>query len=367
MSEYKQKLYELTRMKYEDQAKWFLNGFWKEGAEQESENIWKCTHKFIELDDRKKEGNELDEFRAHKFLESLGETLTVIQLREKLKKIDLDVNGKMGLLEYLTFKYNKTIKEVVEAPQGDNQEEIEEAQQKLQAVQDALNEVQNQLEQQEKALAEQKTALEESKRTADEAKRTANEAKRTLDAQKKAEDDVRKAEEEQRAAVEELKKQEDNYHNQINLLESKSKDPNATTVAKHKAAAELAQLKQEDPLPLRKAKISQEATLRKVEKERKIAEAATSVAEKAALAAKEAADNAEAAAVEAEEKTRALEEQKKKVEAAKEEAESRVKEALDYLESVKKKGGIAYGSIWWMERELKEAQKYLPKRKQQQI
>ena len=45
---------ELTRMKYADQAKWFLNGFWKEGAEQEAETIWKCAQKFIELDDKKK-------------------------------------------------------------------------------------------------------------------------------------------------------------------------------------------------------------------------------------------------------------------------------------------------------------------------
>jgi len=32
---------------------------------------------------------------------------------------------------------------------------------------------------------------------------------------------------------------------------------------------------------------------------------------------------------------------------------------------VKKKGGVAYGALWWMDRELKEAAKYLPKKKQQ--
>jgi hypothetical protein len=69
----------------------YLNGFWTEGAQQESENIWKFAQKFIELDDKKKaEGCELDEFQAHKFLESLGETLTVVALRERLRKIDLD-------------------------------------------------------------------------------------------------------------------------------------------------------------------------------------------------------------------------------------------------------------------------------------
>lgn len=43
------------------------------------------------------------------------------------------------------------------------------------------------------------------------------------------------------------------------------KSVNGTSqVAKSKAAAELAQAKQEDPLPLRKAKITQEAALKKV-------------------------------------------------------------------------------------------------------
>lgn len=125
MADLKSSFLALTSMKYIDQAKWFLNGFWKEEAEKEAENIWKCTNKFIELDTRKKkEGNELDEFEAHKFLESLGETLTVVALREKLRKIDLDANGKMALLEYLMFKYNKGIREVIDAPQGENQEEV---------------------------------------------------------------------------------------------------------------------------------------------------------------------------------------------------------------------------------------------------
>ena len=39
-----------------------------------------------------------------------------------------------------------------------------------------------------------------------------------------------------------------------------------------KAKNELAQLKGEDPLPLRRAKITQEAALRKVQKQRKLAE-----------------------------------------------------------------------------------------------
>jgi len=242
----------LTRMPYADQAKWFMNGFWKEGIEKDAETIWKSTQKFIDLDTtKKKEGNELDEFMAHKFLEYLGETLTVIQLREKLKKIDLDANGKMALLEYLAFKYNKSIAQVVFSPQGDNQDEVKEAQRKLEEVNKSLQEVATRYENQQIALEAQKKAL-------------AN--------QQAALENLKKSESELKAAVDELKSQEDAFANQMKTLEDKSKSPDSTLVARNKAANELAQLKQENPLPLRKAKITQEAALRKVEKERKAAD-----------------------------------------------------------------------------------------------
>jgi len=394
MSEEKEKtlFQELTRKKYIDQAKWFLNGFWEQGIESEKENIWKYTQKFIELDDkRKKEGNELDEFLAHKFLEYLGETLTVIQLRERLRKIDMDCNGKMALLEYLAFKYAKGVRDVVYSPQGDNQLEIDEAAEKLQAVQDAFAEVQTQLDQQTRAFNEQVEAEAASKKALDDQKRAEQEAHVALTQQREAEESARKALEDQRnaeeivkkteaelkAAVDEMTRQEMTYQESIRTLETKSKDSTASTVSKNKAAAELAVLKQEDPLPLRKAKLTQEAILRKVEKERKASEAATALAEaksqKAEAAtqaaevkaqeAQEATKSAQIKASEAEEKVLALAEQKKRVEEAFADAEVKVKEAVDYLNEVKQKGGVAHGAIWWMERELTEAQKYMPKKK----
>eukprot|EP01114_Cavostelium_apophysatum_P000549 TRINITY_DN1049_c0_g1_i1.p1 TRINITY_DN1049_c0_g1~~TRINITY_DN1049_c0_g1_i1.p1 ORF type:complete len:294 (+),score=124.18 TRINITY_DN1049_c0_g1_i1:218-1099(+) len=291
--------------------------------DKEAEFVWKSAQKFIELDvNKKKEGTELDEFMAHKFLESLGETLTVMQLREKLRKIDLDQNGKMALLEYFAFRFNKTVKDILDSPQGDNTEEVNKAQEKVTSAQAALSELQKQQEVQQKALDDQKQAQQK---------------------QAEALENLRKSEAELKAAIDDLQAQEAAYANQIKTLEDKSKDPSAGAVTKNKAAAELAQLKQTDPLPLRKAKITQEAALRKVEKERK------------------AADET-AAALEA--RTRELEEQTRKVEAAVKDAEEQFKAAADYLEEVKRKGGVPLGSIWWMERELQEAQKYMPKKKQ---
>jgi len=309
MVDIKEKFNDITKLNYADQAKWYLNGFWNKGAQAESESVWKYTHKFIELDDKKKaDGCELDEFQAHKFLESLGETLTVVALREKLRKIDLNQNGKMGLVEYLCFKYSVTVQQIVEAPQGDNADEVREAASKLQKVQEALIHVQTQIEQQKKMLEEQRKAAE----------------------------NLKKSEDELKAAVEDLNKQESAYHTLIATLEEKANNQTASTVSKSKAAAELAQVKGEDPLPLRKAKISQEAALRKVEKERKAADLA--------------AANLEAQTV--------------KLAEAEKEIEQRVQEALEYLEYIKKKGGTAEGALWWMDRELAEAQKYLPKKKQ---
>jgi DNA repair exonuclease SbcCD ATPase subunit len=380
MADIKTKFRELTSMKYVDQAKWYLNGFWEQHAQKDAENIWKITQKFIELDTTKKaEGCELDEFLAHKFLESLGETLTVLALRERLRKIDLDCNGKMALLEYLASKFDKSVQEIIVAPQGSNKEKLDEATQKLQAVQDALEELTKQYAEQKqveedlkKAEEEQKKALAEQKQALEEQKAAEEKQQKALEEQKKAEDAVRKSEAELRAAVDDLKNQEDSYHNAIKTLETKSNDESASTVAKSKAKAELAQLKQEDPLPLRKAKITQEAALRKVEKERKAAEAAT-----AELEAK--TREVEAKTRELEEKTRQTEEKArqtealardaeaktKDVEAAVKDTEDKFREAQEYLEEVKRQGGVAHGAVWWLERELVEAQKYMPKKKQQ--
>lgn len=62
-------LSEVTRKTYADQAKWYLNAFWTSGAQEEAENVWAFAQKFIELDhEKKKNGNELDEFWSHKYV-----------------------------------------------------------------------------------------------------------------------------------------------------------------------------------------------------------------------------------------------------------------------------------------------------------
>jgi DNA repair exonuclease SbcCD ATPase subunit len=271
----------LTRKPYVDQAKWFLNGMWA-SCEKEAEPVFKFTMKFIELDPKKKAGNELDEFLAHKFLESLGETLTVVELRAKLRKIDLDANGKMALLEYLAFRYEKSVGAIANAAQGgspENQREIDAAAKMLDELMSALADLQAKVASLSKAEAELK------------------------------------------AAVDALHKQQDAYDKEAKRLEEKSKNMTFSVVLRNKAANELAQMKQKDPLPLNRAKLTQAAALKRVEKERKETEAAQADTQKKADAASAA------------------------------------------LDELKKKGGTAFGSLWFMEREVHEAKKFLPQSK----
>jgi len=78
------KFNDLTKLNYAEQAKWWLNGFWKEGAEQEAENIWKYTHKFFDLDG--KTGTELDEFNSHKFFRKSRRNPNGCGIKRKIKE-----------------------------------------------------------------------------------------------------------------------------------------------------------------------------------------------------------------------------------------------------------------------------------------
>lgn len=59
---------------------------------------------------------DLEEIDAHYFLEKRGEATTVKELRDMLKIIDLDNNKKMAFIEYLLFKYGKSLEELFNPP-----------------------------------------------------------------------------------------------------------------------------------------------------------------------------------------------------------------------------------------------------------
>jgi chromosome segregation ATPase len=302
----KEKLESLCKKTYKEQAVWFLNAFWADFAKDDAEKFWVFVAKAVELDtDKKADGSDLDEFQAHRFLEHFHESMTVAAMRDRLRNTGAISAGqfkRVPLTHILVFKYNVDWHALVNAVQGD-QEEIRKAQKMLDEVNAAFNEAQSKKE----------------------------EATAALHSAKQREEELRAAKIELEAALNELKAQEEAYNNKTEDLKRKSEE--GGVVQRNKAKNELAQHLGEDPLPLRKAKITQEAAVKKTERAAQAAEAA----------AQEAARAKEAAEI------------------AAEEARKRLEEAEAYLE--KAKNSLPHGGVWWMERELHEAKSYLPKSK----
>jgi len=236
--------------------------------------------------------------------------MTVVALREGLR-----ATGAIGaserpklvpLTHILLFKYNDKVNwKTLVNTKGDNSGEIIEAQ---------------------KLLDQVTAAFVESDKQAQVARVAEDEAR-------KQEAPFKAAQEELEAAIAATKAEEDAYNGKIATLQKKSEE--GTIVQQNRAKNELAQLKQEDPLPLRKAKVTLEAARKKAEKARAPFEAATKAAEAARAVA----------------------------EAALEETQKKVQEAEDYLAVVKAKPGTPHGAIWWLERELAEQKSFLPERK----
>jgi len=395
---------EVTNKAYKEQATFYMNAYWPdefEKNEQNREDIFRGWQLFIEVDKlqweevHKKiwkqgwtEGNSLDELFSHKYLEKIGRTLTVVAFRNEFRKIDVNFDKRMAMIEYLLFVHNHAVGDLMSKPQGENSKELQEAQAQVEAVQKALSELQAKFEEQKELVAAQKKAEEaaqaalESQKAAETAAHQKLESQKAaqaaataaLESQQLAEAQVRKAESELAAAVADLKRQEDEHKALIDGLEAKAHDLHLGVVAKNKAANEAAQLKGKDPLPLRKAKITQEAALHAVEKERKAAELATvkavdqqtkatkarADAEEATQKAAEARQEAERQAADAETARLEAEEQARQVEAAVSDAFAKFEAAKVYLEEQKKKAGSRQGYLWWISRELTEAGKYLP-------
>jgi hypothetical protein len=266
---------EITALPHSQQGIWWLNGFWDE-AEAYAEKVWGMVHEMIEIQSGRPklygssskasqvdEGSDLDEVQAHVFLEKRGETLTALALRKRLKDVDVDNNHKMALIEYLLAFYGKTPAEVIASPQGGGDPA---------ALRDA-----------QKAVADAASLLS----AAQEAKAEVAVAMAAVEAEEKLYNDKIA---EQQAII----------------------DGGGSVVKTSAAKNVLAQLKAEDPLPLRKSKITLAAALKK--------------AEKALAAAQQGFDDAQGT-----------------------------------LDKLKAQGGVAMGAVWWLERELAERKKYMPK------
>jgi len=270
------KLAELANKNYKDQAVWFLNAFWDElSGSTEGEVLYNHVQHIAELDTiKKKEGNSVDELQAHRFLEKLHETMTVQTMRDKLRSTGaLGPNERpklVPLVHYLIIHYNINWHTLVNAAQG-SKEEINKAQRMLDEVNSAFAEAAATAQAAAQALRAAKSAEVEAKRTeaaAIEAEKQAvtrdEQATQAAQVAAQREEELRAAQEELEASLRELKAQEDAYNNRTNELKAASES--GGLVSRNKAKNELAQHLGTDPLPLRRAKITQEAAVKKAER-----------------------------------------------------------------------------------------------------
>jgi len=399
------KLHDLCKKTYKEQAVWFLNAFW-DTKESEAEKLWDYVQKLNELDlEHHEEGSALDEMKAHVFLEKFDETLTVREMRAKLRSTgaigETERPKVVPLTHYLLYKYNVDWHQLVdESRQGSNKEELEKAEKMLSEVQAAFKEseakaavarqklieaqsAENAAKSREAdakaSEASAKTKEAEAKAAAAQAKKTEEQANNDAAAAKDREDEAKAAQQELEQALAALQAEEKAYNDKKEELKRKSEE--GGVVSRNKAANELAQLLSEDPLPLRRAKITQEAAVKKAERATNAAAAARDAAEKSAAAASEArreseaaANNATAAREQAERDAAAASKAREAATAAanasaaaKAEADAAVEDARQQLEAaeaflaeVRSRPGQAYGALFWLDRELHEQRKYLP-------
>lgn len=357
---WQKRLLELTSKPHFEQAIWWLNGFWEDGAEAEAEKIWEMAHLIVEVETGRKvlygkrrveveSKGDLDELQAHVFLEKMGETLTVRALRKRLSDMDIDNNKRMSLAEYLLARYNKTPIALINSDQGSgvNPAELKDAQDRF----DRLNEQFAELVVAKERADAAATQAAKDKKAAETALALANQK---AAAAKEAEAELKKLEAELQVAVDAVKAEEQKIADKLRELETIANDESAGAVKKNKAKNEIAQIKGEDPLPLRKAKITQEAALKRAERARQPATDARNAAEAEAAAAADAAARAARSLQEAEQAKADLARQVQETQQA-------VAEAEAILQELKSRKGTPHGKIWWLERTLKENKKFMPK------
>jgi len=340
----KKLLTDVMKANHAGQCQFFLNAFWFE-CKTKTEEIWGLWQKMKEIDRQQfnalvavgkangdyAEGSLLDEFWSHKYLESIGKTMTIVDFRNEFKKIDQNFDKQMGMVEFLVWHYKLSTVELLARPQGGASAELQRAQEMLAAV--------------EVAFTQARAALEQAAVTEAEANKRKEAALATAATAKSAADAAAAAAAEQQAAVDALKAQEDAYAAKTKDLTAKSE---AGGVSGMRSKNELAQHLQEDPLPLRKAKLTAEAAAKKTDKANKEAQSAKEEADKAAD------QSAKAAA--------AAESDRQKAEEAVAKGEAEMAAAEKYLEEQKAKGtGKTEGTFWWLDRELAEKKKFMPK------
>ena len=341
---------EVKKLKYRNQAIWFLNSTEYGQDASECEEVWRIHKKCAQLDKMEEKGSHLDEFNAHRVLESCSKAYTVQEMRNLLVSIDSHYCDykRVSLAEILIFNYGVDWRKAVHQRCLD-WEAKKEAEEKLDKATKTLE---------ESTKAAQRAA--EDAKSAQSAEENAiivqTEATKAAEESRVAEIALSEAKEKSKETLEELNLEEKKLNEKKEQLEKTSNDSTLGIVKRNKAKAELAGLLSKDPLPLRKAKINQGAAFKRLSKAAKKAGDAASVAEVAMKKADEARLAAQKSKEEALQTGRIAEATIPKAEAA-------CKNLQATLEKLLKDTKIGKGTVFYLERELEAAKRFLPKSK----
>lgn len=341
---------EVRRLRYRSQAIWFLDSTGVGKDIEQCEEVWRIHKKCVQLDEKKEEGAYLNEFNAHRVLESCSRAIFPSEMRNFLVSVNPEYSKakKVSLAELLILIYEVDWKNAVRQKCLDWEAKKE--------AEDKLDEATKKLEEATKAAERAATDAKLAQEAEEHALKEQQEASKVAEESRLAEVALFKAKEQAKETLDELNLQERKLNEQKELLEKKSKDNTLGIVKRNKAIAELNMLLSKDPIPLRTAKLSQEASFKKQSK-------AAKKAGEAASAAEFASKKAEAARLAAQKsKEEALETGKIAEDAipAAQNACQTIQATLDELMRDRK---IGRGTAFYLERELKVAKRFLPKNK----
>lgn len=135
-AEHLRKFKELAAQPAMEQAKFFLKAFVLD-FQGKFEVVLDLAQQFAEFNGVGTASTTatLTEHETHLFLEKRGETLTVVQLRDYLRTIDINVFlPKVSLVEYLLWKYSKSLPQLfTPPPEGAANQEL------VRAFEEAMN------------------------------------------------------------------------------------------------------------------------------------------------------------------------------------------------------------------------------------
>lgn len=337
--------------KFKDQAIWFLNSTVYGQKTDSCEVIWNIHKKCVELNTTGEDGTDLDEFSAHRLLEFSKQAKTIKELREFLIGLHSgDLNSpRVSLIELLIFMFGVDWRSLLRSPYGCDEKSLNEAAAGLEILRTTLK----------YAIAETNRAkerTEEARQAESSAAREEAKFIKAAEAANNAKDVLTQVEEEAKAILDRIKAEENIHERRASALEKKLANLSLGIVQRNKAKAELTILSSEDRTPLRKARIDQEAALQKLHKATAKAEAAANDAQIMATLAEKAKILAHGAVQDS------VQSNKVSVESVPI-AMQALKNAHRILEKLRQERSTGYGTIFYVNREIQEAEKFMPKSK----